>query len=167
MALTANTLPSIPPHFTLPLDANMQFCSAQNLTATGYLNNTTAVLDLGLGRFTGMLALDLSALDMTSGDEKYQVALLGSNDNAFGNGNVELLALHDFAATAALRLIATICGINPAVPPTNLGGSLMALPFTNFMQGIVYRYAKLYAVLAGTTPSLTATAWISPIEMKV
>lgn len=35
------------------------------------------------------------------------------------------------------------------------------------MQGFVYKYAKLYGVLGGTTPSITMTAWIAPIEMKV
>lgn len=167
MALTNNTLPSIPPHFTLPLDANMQFASAQTLTATGFVNNSNAVLDLGLGRFTGMLALDITALDVSSANETYQLSLLGSNDSAFGNGNVDLLAFHDFAAATAGRIIPTLLAASPAVPPTNLAGSLIAIPFTNFMQGFVYRYLKLDAVLGGTTPSITLSAWISPIEMKV
>lgn len=167
MALTANTLPSIPPNYVLPVDTNLQFATAQNLTSTGYVNNVTAVLDLGLGRFTGMLALDLSVLDHTTGDETYKVFLFGSNDNTFGNGNVEVLAAHDWGASAG-RFVATILGDNFAgIPPTNLAGQIYALPFTTFMGTIVYRYAKLYAVLAGTTPSITLSAWVSPIEMKV
>jgi len=98
MALTNNALPSITPQFTLPVDANMQFASAQTLAASGFVNNLNAVLDLQPGRFTGMLALDISAIDVSSGNETYQFSLLGSNDNAFGNGNVDLLAFHDFAA---------------------------------------------------------------------
>lgn len=167
MALTNNALPSIPPEFTLPIDNLMQFCSAQTLTATGYLNDENAVVDLGAGRFTGMLALDISALDVSSGDEKYGICLFGSNDNAFGNGNVDLLAYHDLAAASSGRIVATILAASPTVPAAGRAGSIIALPFTNYMQGFVYRYAKLYAVIAGTTPSITATAWISPIEMKV
>jgi hypothetical protein len=123
MPLTNNTLPSIPPHFTLPLDANMQFASAQNLQASGFVNNVNSVLDLGLGRFTGMLALDISALDISSGNETYQLALLGSNDLAFGNGNVDLLAFHDFAAVTAGRIIPTLLAASPVIPPPNLAGS--------------------------------------------
>lgn len=167
MALTANTLPSITPEFTVPLDANMQFASAQTVTATGYVNNTTAVLDMGLGRFTGMLALLISAIDISSGDETYKFNLFGSNDSAFGNGNVDLLAFHDFSAATAGRQVATILAPSPAIPPTGRAGSFIYLPFTNLMQGFVYRYAKLYCVAGGTTPSVTLSAWISPIEMKV
>lgn len=167
MALTNNTLPSIPPHFTVPVDANLQFASAQTLTATGYVNNTTAVLDLGLGRFTGMLALDISALKVSVTDETYKFCLIGSNDAVFGNGNCDLLAYHDFAGLAANRVIATILAASPTVPPTNLAGSIVYLPFTNFMQGFVYRYTKLYVIIAGTSPTTTLSAWVSPIEMKV
>jgi hypothetical protein len=35
------------------------------------------------------------------------------------------------------------------------------------MQGFVYRYLKLDAILGGTTPSITLSAWVSPIEMKI
>ncbi len=175
MALTNQSLPSIVPNFTLPRDAMLEFASAQTLTATGYINNTTAVLDLGggsgstagAGRMVGMLALDISAMDVTSGDETYALALLGSNDSAFGNGNCELLAYHDFAAAASGRTIATICGISLAVPPTSLNSTIMGIPFTNLMQGYIYRYLKLYAVIAGTTPSITLSAWVSAIEMKL
>lgn len=172
MTLTANTLPSQVPTLTLPLDASTQFASAQTLTATGYINNTNAVIDLangaattwGAGRMIGWLALDITAIDMSSGDETYKIHLFGSNDSAFGNGNVELLAMHDFAAAVAGRQVATILGISPTIPPTNLSGTVMALPFCNLMQRIVYRYLKLYAVIGGTTPSITLSAWLSPLE---
>jgi hypothetical protein len=166
MSLTKNALPSIVPYYTVPVDANMQFASAQTLTATGYVNNANAVLDLGLGRFTGKMALDVTALDETTGDETYKIFLFGSNDNTFGNGNVENLGCYDYGASAN-RIVATILGNNTTVPPSGLGGALDVLFFTNLRQGIVYRYLKCYAVLAGTTPSITLSAWVSPLEMKV
>lgn len=176
MALTANTLPSVVPAFAVPLDANLMFCSAQTVTATGYFNNVNSgQIDLGggsgstagAGRTVGMLALDITALDVSSGDETYKVHLFGSNDVAFGNGNVELLAMHDFAAAVAGRQVATILGISPTIPPTNLAGTEVFMPFTNLMQRIVYRYLRLYGVLGGTTPSITLSAWIAPMEMRV
>lgn len=164
MALTANTLPSIVPQYTLPLDTALQFASAQTLTATGYVNNSTAVLDIGGGRFTGALAFDVTALDQTTGDETYKVFLFGSNDSAFGNGNVENLGCYDWGASAN-RIVATILGSNATVPPTGLAGEIDALFFTNLRQSKVYRYLKCYAVLAGTTPSITLSAWIVPIQI--
>lgn len=166
MALTANTLPSVPPNFTLPHDALLEFASAQTLTSTGYVNNTAAVLTIGGGRFTGALVLDVSALDQGTGDETYNIFILGSNDSAFGNGNVENLGSYDFGASAH-RIINTILGSNVSVPPTGLAGTLVPIFFTNFRQGIVYQYLKCYAVLAGTTPSITLTAWVTPLEMRV
>lgn len=165
MPLTANALPSQPSNFTLPVDANMQFASAQTLAASGFVNNLNAVVDLGPGRIQSMLALNISAMDVSSGNETYQLALIGSNDIAFGNGNCDLLAFHDFAAAAAGRIIATLLAASPAIPPTGLAGSILALPFTNLMQGIIYRYAKLDAILAGTTPSITLSAWIVPAAL--
>lgn len=167
MGLTNNTLPAIIPQFTLPLDTSMQFASAQTIAATGYVNNTNAVVGLGLGRCTGMLALDISTLKVSAGNETYQFSLIGSNDAAFGNGNCDLLAFHDFTAATAGRIIATILAASPTVPPTNLAGTLVAIPFTNLMQGYVYQYTKLYVTEGGTAPTCTLSAWIAPIEMKV
>jgi hypothetical protein len=166
MAITQNTLPSIPPQFTLPLDANMQFASAQTLTATGYVNNSNAQLTIGPGRFTGMLALDISAFTGTGPSANF--VLMGSNDVNWGNGNVESLCSWDIALASAQRVVPTILGASPTIPPIGLAGALRALPFTNMTYGgYVFQYLKLYAVLAGTSPSLTLSAWVTPIEMKV
>jgi hypothetical protein len=105
--------------------------------------------------------LDITAIDFSSVDEVYTFHLVASNDVAFGNGNVEQLATHNFAATAALRTVATIWGVTPTIPPTGAAGTILQLPFTNLMQRIVYRYVRCYLVAAGTTPSVTVTSWLS------
>lgn len=174
MALTASLIPSQITTFPCPYDATRAFCSAQTLTATGYLNNlNSGQVDLGgaspisaAGRTDGIFNMDITAINMATGDESYTIRLLGSNDAAFGNGNVELLAMHDFAATAALRNLATILGITPAIPPTNLAGTLVQLPFTNLMQRIYYRYLQAHLVVVGTGPSISLTSWISRAEVK-
>ena len=175
MPLTANPLPSIVPGFTVPFDAALALANAQTLVATGFLNNVNTQLDLaigasasfGAGRVVAMAALDITAMDFASGDEAYKVSVLGSNDVAFGNGNVELLAFHDFAAAPAVRQIANLLGASPAVPPVGLAGTVIAIPFTNLMQRIVYRYIRMHVVISGTTPTTTMSAWISPIEMRL
>ena len=125
MALTALAIPSQVTTFPCPFDAMTAFTDTQTLTATGYLNNlNSGLLDLGgakpvsaVGRVDGIFNLDITAIDVASGDETYAFALLGSNDSAFGNGNVELLAYHDIAAASSGRVIATLLGASPAPPP--------------------------------------------------
>jgi len=175
MALTANLIPSQVTLFPCPYDAMLAFCSAQTLTATGYFNNlNSGQLDLGgaapvsaAGRTDFIWCMDITAIDVSSNDESYKVHLFGSNDVAFGNGNVELLAFHDFAAVTAGRQVATILGATPTIPPTGLGGTIVQLPATNLMQRIYYRYLRMYLVAAGTTPSITLTSWISRANINV
>jgi hypothetical protein len=175
MALTANTIPSQVPLYATPYDAMNAFTAAQTLTATGYLNNlNSGQIDLGgaapssgAGRTEGMWCTDITAIDMTSGDETYKLHLFGSQDVAFGNGNVELLAFHDLAAAVAGRQVATILGISPTIPPAGLAGTILQIPFTNLMQRIVYRYLRAYLVAGGTTPSITLTSWISKAGVDV
>lgn len=175
MALTALGIPSQITTFPCPWDAMTAFTSAQTLTATGYLNNlNSGQLDLGgpspvsaVGRTDGIWNLDITAVNMVTTDETYKLYLFGSNDAVFGNGNVELLAMHDLAALAANREVATILGATPTIPPTNLAGTIIQLPFTNLMQRIYYRYLRNYLVVGGTAPSITLSSWISRAGIDV
>jgi hypothetical protein len=175
MALTANAIPSQVVLFPTPFDAMTAFTDTQTLTATGYLNNlNSGQIDLGsakpvsaAGRTDGIWNINITNIDVSSGDETYRPHLFGSNDVAFGNGNVELLAMHDLAAASSGRVIATILGASPAIPPANLAGTLIQLPFTNLMQRIYYRYLRAYIVIGGTTPTITLTSWISRAGINV
>lgn len=176
MPITANTIPSQITTYPCPFDAMLAFCSAQTLAATGYFNNlNSGQLDLGgsspvsaAGRTDFIWSMDITAIDFTSNDETYRICLFGSNDVAFGNGNVELLAFHDFAAVTAGRLVATILGPTPTpIPPAGLGGTIVQLPASNMMQRIYFRYLRMYGVLANTTPSITLTSWISRANINV
>ncbi|HET8921350.1 MAG TPA: hypothetical protein VFN27_16945 [Xanthobacteraceae bacterium] len=165
MALTTfqPTLPATPPFPAMPADASLQFCSAQTITATGYLNNTNTNVAVGAGRTGGFYVLSLSALSGTT--PSFQFHAFGSNDSAFGNGNVEDLMEFDFAVTGS-RLVATIIGASIAVPDAGRAGGFIIKPVWNFGQGeITYQFLRLYCVVAGTTPSLTVTAWFAPWEM--
>jgi hypothetical protein len=161
MPLTQSTLPSIVPDWDVPLDIATAFANGQTLTATGYINGVQTQIDIGQGRWIGKLNLDISALDLSSGDETYRVHLLGSNDIAFGNGNVEILATQDFAAASAGRLVATIAPASNAVPSTGKSSSRFTLPVTNQRGIFTMRYLQLYLVAGGTTPSITLAAWLA------
>ncbi|MBX5001885.1 hypothetical protein HJB72_28595 [Rhizobium lentis] len=161
MPLSQSALPSVVPDWDVPFDALTAFANGQTITATGYVNAIQAQVDIGVGRWIGKLNLDLSALDLSSGDETYRLFLLGSNDSAFANGNVEILNVQDFAAASAGRLIPTIVPASDAVPVTRKSASRFTIPVTNQRGIYVFRYLQLYAVLGGTTPSMTIAAWLA------
>jgi hypothetical protein len=177
MPLLPNALPStVPPAtFAIPFDSAAAFCSAQVLTATGFLNNlNSGLIDLGAtsnpaiggvssaGRYVAAWALNVPAIDFASGDETYRFFLLGSNDVNFANGNVELMAFHDFAAVTAGRLLTPLCGASPANPPFT-----QVVPISNLWQKILYRYLKCQVVITGTTPTVTVTSWISSLGISL
>ncbi len=163
MALTANTLPSNPPLQIAPFDAALCFATnaaAETKTTTGYFGAPTT-LDIGQGRREGYWAILMTAMDQTTGDEQYDFHLMGSNDSVWGNGNVELLQHQNFGGASG-RGIATIPGATPAVPPTvGPAGTLNVFPFMNMKSLITYRYLRVYAVIAGTSPTITANTWVT------
>lgn len=175
MALTANTIPSQVTPFACPYDAVNAFTAAQTVVATGYLNNlNSGLLDLGganpasaAGRTDGIWNLLIGTTNFGTADESYTFRLLGSNDAAFGNGNVELLQMYDIAATAALRNLATILGATPTIPPAGMAAMLIQRPFTNLVGRIYYRYLKCHMVAVGTGPSVVVTSWISKAGIDV
>lgn len=175
MALTANLIPSQPALYKAPYDALTAFTSAQTITATGYLNNlNSGLLDLGgpnpvsaAGRTEGLWSVDISSVNMATTDESYRFELQGSNDPAFGNGNVELLDFFDIAALTANRITATILGASPTIPPTGRAATKFQRLFSNQQQEIIYRFLKAYVVVAGTGPSVTLTSWISRCQVSV
>lgn len=162
MAITAGTLPSQVPFEAAPFDVNLALSTQpgpQVLTATGYMG-APAQPDIGPGRVEGYWAIDITAIDVVTGDERYDFFLLGSNDVAWGNGNVEMLTMRSFGGATG-RPIATILGASPAIPPFGAAGSLTIVPFSNLSQRIVFRYLRGYLLIAGTTPSVTFHSWIS------
>lgn len=185
MAITRTLLPANAPTHALPYDALNAFALAQTIAATGYLTNVNTQLTYGPGRMEGYWVLDISSIELTTGDQ-YQFALLGSNDIAFGNGNVDLLAFRDFATVTAQRIIPTILGASPfaiaslvgaapqwtANPPTNQTFSTTvpsgaasithAIPFSNEMGEVTYEYLQCYVTIAGTTPTVTVSSWLVP-----
>lgn len=162
MALVKTTLPGIAPTHVCPYDALNAFALAQTLTATAYASNVNTQLTYGPGRYEGYWRLDITAAYMTGGNEFYQFWLLGSNDPTFTSGNIEVLNVHDIAATAALRVLPTILAVSPAVPDTGLNASSFVMGFSNQKDQYVFEYLQLYVVAGGTTPSVTFSSWVSP-----
>ncbi|MBG0795902.1 hypothetical protein IYY11_21320 [Methylocystis sp. H62] len=164
MPLQPNALPFAPPTLAAPFDAALAFGTnavAETKTSTGYFGAPTQ-LDIGQGHVRGEWVINITALDQVTGDESCTFHLLGSNDVAWANGNVEILQSQNFGGASG-RAFATIPGATPAPGASAYGpaGTRSQFPFSNMKSGIVYRYLRCYAVIGGTTPSITANTFLS------
>jgi hypothetical protein len=105
-------------------------------SAAGTVSSAAKVLDIGSGELVADLVVDVSALDTGDGNETYELKL-------------EFSAVSGFSPD--------VDGVKYVV--TSIGRKV--IPFTNLVAGTVYRYCRIYATLAGTTPSINYTAYIA------
>lgn len=121
------------------------------LKAAGLVATTTTestILDLGAGLFEGDLVLDVTAVEVDNGDEKYTVHLEGSNAAAMGSGSVTLCNIQ--------------LGNNTAPADQDIVAGRFIVPFRNEQNGTTYRYVRLYTLVAGTIASgINFTAFIA------
>ena len=95
------------------------------------------VIDLGSGRVDGTVVIDATAVEVATGDEKYQIELQGSNAADMSAGKVTLAA--------------TILGDAAAInADSDAGPGRYEMPFTNEQNGTIYRYVRLYTDVTGT-----------------
>ena len=109
------------------------------LKAAGLVATTTTgstILNLGPGLVEGYLVLDVSAVEVATGDEIYLVCLEGSTVAAMTSGSVTLAEIEMGNATA------------PADADTGVGR--FVVPFRNEQNGVLYPYVRLYTEVAGT-----------------
>jgi len=96
----------------------------------------STILDLGDGLVEGYLIIDVSAVEVATGDEKYTVHLEGSNVAAMTSGSVTLANMPLGNLTA------------PADAATGTGR--FVIPFRNEQNDTIYRYVRVYTLVAGT-----------------
>lgn len=121
------------PNMTFTYDTALSL-KAAGLVATSAAEST--VVDLGAGLFDGFLVLDVSALEVATGDEIYDVCLEGSNVAALASASVCLSRIRLGNAPA------------PADADTDVGR--FVIPVTNEQNGTIYRYVRIYTAVAGT-----------------
>lgn len=112
--------------------------AATALKAAGLVAVSTdgTILDLGEGLFDGFLVLDVSAVEVASGDEIYTVSVEGSSVAAMTSQSVCL----------AKKVLGNL--VVPMDGPTGVGR--FVVPFRNEENGILKRYIRLSTLVAGT-----------------
>ncbi len=126
---------------------------AQSLIAATATEST--YLDIGAGFVCGDLVLDISALEVASTNESYQVFLQGSPDAAFTAGTIADLAEITLGASASTAKVLGLQGFDDL-----LGRYIV--PFRNERNGTLYRYVRIRTIVVGTIAAgMNFSAWLA------
>jgi hypothetical protein len=123
------------------LDANLLFKDAGLVAASAaaQVSSAAKVVDLGTGLFKGCMILDVSAIEVDTGDELYGICVQLSTDGNFTDNSTSCVAAKvDLGHATPLLLGAT-----------DTKGRFK-LYFDNERNGTYFRYARVYTVVAGT-----------------
>lgn len=147
---------------TYVLDANNLISdNAAAYTASGFaqVGGANQTLDLGgnqgvtptqLARIDAMMVIDVTAIDISSGNETYKLIVVGSNSAALASGVVELAAIQ--------------IGKGTSLEITNGGDFVIGrieLGFCNQVSGNIFEFIAMQLVIAGTTPSINFQAYVA------
>lgn len=121
-------------------DLELKDAGAITADAAAQVGGSARVLDLGPGnRFEGVIVVNVSALDLSSSDETYDIVVQVEAASGFG-APVELVR---YKITAIGRY---------------------EIPFVNQKGATEYRYLRLFTDVGGTTPSINYTAYAAPLK---
>lgn len=138
-------------------DSDMEFKDAGLVasSAAAEVDSAAQVIDVGTGLFRGQMIIDVSALEIATNDEIYDIVIQGSTVAAFATDTaiVELAALN----LSAKEVKRTDCNKDDAA------GRFKIL-FDNENNATYYRYIRIYTIVAGTIASgINYTAYCAPI----
>lgn len=140
------------PSFTF--DANLEFKDAGLVAAdaAAQVDSAAKVVDLGEGHFVGAMVIDVSAIEIASNDERYDICIQLSDSSTFASGIVDAVVL-------ALGAHETLAG------DTDSTTGRYVVYFHNEVNGTWYRYARIYTDVTGTIATgINFTAWAAPLQ---
>lgn len=123
-------------------DSDLEFKDAGLVAASAAatVDGAAKIVDVGTGLFRGCMLFDVSALEIASNDEIYDIVIQGSPDSTFGTAtNIADLAAINLSAAEVKR---TDCNKDDAV-------GRYKLYFDNEQNGTFYQYLRVYTVVAG------------------
>ena len=107
-------------------------------SAAAQVDSAAKIVDLGSGKIIGDIIIDVTAVEIDSNNEIYDIVAQVSDSASFASG------------------IKNVCQLNMAATEVADGGAADAetgryiLPFRNVFNGAQYRYLRLYTKVAGT-----------------
>lgn len=138
------------PRYTF--DALLEFKDAGLVAAdaAATVDSVAKIVDVGEGLFEGDMIVDVSAIEIASNDERYEIQVQLSDSSSFASGVVG-------GATLVLGALEILIGTD-----TDSTTGRYILPFRNEVNGVWYRYARLYVNVTGTIATgINFIAWAS------
>lgn len=134
-------------------DASLLLKAAGLVAATG---DGSLILDVGAGMVDADLVIDVTALEIDSNNESYEIILQGSPDATFGTAaNIVPLASITIGDHASTRLGVLTLGADDTV-------GRYVMPVRNERNGTTYRYLRLTYVVVGTVATgINFSAWLA------
>jgi ABC-type enterochelin transport system permease subunit len=122
-------------------DATLQLKDAGLVAASAaaQVASAAAVLDVGASPFLGVVVIDVTAIEVDSSDEVYELFLEGSNSSTFAGTAAQVLGSIKLGHATPLA-----SGLQ-----TSTVGRYELL-FVNVQADTVYRYLRMYTKVAGT-----------------
>jgi hypothetical protein len=136
------------PSFTF--DAELEFKDAGLVAAdaAATVDSVAKIVDLGEGLFEGNMIVDVTAIEIASNDEKYEIQVQLSDSSSFASGIVQ-------GPTLCLGALETLIGTD-----TDSTVGRYVLPFRNEWNGTWYRYARVYTNVTGAIATgINFIAW--------
>ncbi len=120
-------------------DATLQLKSAGLIAVDGaaQVGSANRILDLGDARTDAHIVIDVSAIEVASANEQYNIIAQFSNSSSFASGIFSGPILSLGAASANIRSAASTTG-------------RYVVPFRNKVNDVVYQYMRLYNDVSGT-----------------
>lgn len=124
-------------------DAELEFKDAGlvGASAAATVDSVAKVIDVGTGLFQGKMVIDVSALEIASDNEVYDIIIQGSTVAAFATDTaIAELAAINLSASEVKR---SDCNKDDAT-------GRYKVYFDNENNGTYYRYLRIYTVVGGT-----------------
>jgi hypothetical protein len=123
--------------FTFDYDLRLKDAGLIAADAAAQVGGSDKIIDLGAARVDGRVIVDVTAVEVASNDERYLIKTQFSNAADFGSGIVGGAALDVGALEVTKDSADTVVG-------------RYELPFTNQLNGVVYRYMRIFTEVQGT-----------------
>jgi hypothetical protein len=144
-------MPSTMPQITPDINGQLKDAGLVAATAAAQVGGSNKILDLGPGvAWTPfVVSLKVTAVDVDSGDEVYDIVIQGSTSATFASGIVDLCQ----------RTMGDAAVMNG---DTDITAGEYMLYGHNDVDGTVYRYIRAYTVVAGTIATgINYQAWLT------
>jgi len=132
--------------FTLDVNLQLKDAGLVAADAAAQVSSADKVLDLGQSRVDGRVIVDITAIEVASNDERYLIKTQFSDDN--------------FAASIVGGTALDVGVLEVTKDEVDTAVGRYELPFTNELNGITYRYMRLFTEVQGTIATgVNFTAW--------